>query len=302
MRLLIFGAGAVGSVVAARLSQNNDVSLVAREAHVRAIREHGLVLTGRTESTTTNLIACTAVAELPAPAPDFVLVTAKAHQTAQAVRELEPFWTTSIFVSLQNGLGNEELMAERASRVLGAVINQGATFLAPGRVFHAGESTSEIGPFQGTALEDASVLAARFQEVGIRARATADPRPPMWRKAVLNAAVNPLTALLGKKTGEILQDRELESAMAGIVRESVAVARATGIALEEEDILDSIREVARATPENKSSMFQDLEKGRRTEIDFINGAIAARAQALGMEAPLNDLLTRMIHVAQARPR
>lgn len=302
MRLLVFGAGAVGSVVAARLARENDVSLVAREAHVRAIQEHGLILTGRTVSTTSSLVARTSVAELPPPAPDFVLVTAKAHQTAEAVRELEPFWKTSIIVSLQNGLGNEELLAERASRVLGAVINQGATFLGPGRVFHAGESTTEIGPFQGTTLEDAAVLVSLLEAAGIRARATAHPMPPIWRKAVLNAAVNPLTALLRKKTGEILLDPELESAISGIVRESVGIARAAGVALEEDDILDSIREVARATPENKSSMFQDLEKGRRTEIDFINGAIAARARALGMEAPLNDLLTRMIHAAEARPR
>ena len=298
MRVLVFGAGAVGSVVAARLADGHDVSLIARASHVRAIREHGLVLSGRTEKTVRNLAACSGVSELSREAPEYVLVTAKAHQTEEAVRELSPYWGSSIFVSLQNGLGNEELMARRAERVLGAVINQGAILLEPGRVFHAGEATTEIGPFQGTSLADAGVLARVLDEAGIRARAVADIRPPMWRKVVLNAAVNPLTALLGKKTGELLHDPELEAAMAEIVQESVAIARASGVELEAGEILEAIREVARATPENRSSMLQDLERGRPTEIDFINGELARRARAMGLDAPRNELLTRLVRAAR----
>jgi 2-dehydropantoate 2-reductase len=298
MRCLVFGAGAVGSVIAGRLARGHDVSIVARESHVRAIEEHGLVLTGRTESTIRNVIARTTVAELPPEPPDYALVTVKAHQTMAALGELSRFWSTSVFVSLQNGLGNEELMAERAERVLGAVINVGAIFLGPGRVFHAGEALTEIGPFQGTAMEDAVKLARILDDAGIRTRAVEDIRPAMWRKVVLNAAFNPLTALLRLRHGELLAHPELESALRDIVRESVGIARASGVLLDEGDVLDAIREVARAAPENKSSMLQDLERGRPTEIDFLNGALAARGRALGLEAPRNELLTRLIRATQ----
>jgi 2-dehydropantoate 2-reductase len=298
VRCLVFGAGAVGSIIAARLADRHEVSVVARESHVRAIERDGLVLTGRTEATVRNLVARTSVAELSSPAPEYVLLTAKAHQTAEAVRELEPFWRSSIFVSLQNGLGNEELIAERADRVLAAVINQGAILLEPGRIFHAGEATTEIGPFRGTSIEDAIHLARDLDEAGIRARAVSDIRPPMWRKVILNAAVNPLSALLNKKTGELLGDPELEAAIVGIVRESVAIARATGVELEEGDVLEAIREVALAAPENKSSMLQDLERGRPTEIDFLNGALVRKAGELGLDASRNELLTHLIRATR----
>lgn len=296
MRFLVFGAGAVGSLVAARLSQRHDVSLVAREEHVRAIREHGLVVTGRTEIHVRAIEAATSVAELAGPAPDVVLLTAKAYQTAAATAALEPFWSRALFVSLQNGLGNEETLAEHCSRVLGAVINQGVTFLEPGKVFHAGEDETWIGPFSGTSRDDAEMVARALDESGIRARAvsTANVREAIWKKVVLNAAVNPLTALLRKKTGELTGDPDLEAAIRAIVDESVAIARAAGIALDADWILAWIRKVAEVTRDNKSSMLQDVERGRPTEIDSMNGALVERARALGLAAPRNELLTHLV--------
>lgn len=296
MRFLVFGAGAVGSLVAARLAQRHEVSLIAREEHTRAIRERGLLVTGRTEIHAKGIEAATSVAELAGPAPEVVLVTAKAYQTAAATAALEPFWSSALFVSLQNGLGNEETLAERCPRVLGAVINQGVTFLEPGKVFHAGEDETWIGPFSGTSADDAETVARALDECGIRARAVAEAkvREAIWRKVVLNAAVNPLTALLRKKTGELIGDPDLEAAIRAIVAESVVIARAAGIALEDDSILTWIRKVAEVTRDNKSSMLQDVERGRPTEIDSMNGALVERAKALGLAAPRNELLTRLV--------
>jgi 2-dehydropantoate 2-reductase len=296
MRFLVFGAGAVGSLVAARLAQHYSVSLVARDEHVRAIRERGLLVTGRTEIHARNIEAAASVAELRGPHPDVVLVTVKSYQTLTAREALEPFWSRSLFVSLQNGLGNEETLAERCSRVLGAVINQGAIFVEPGKVFHAGEDETWIGPFSGTTANDSERVARSLDESGIRARAVsgAELREAIWKKVVLNAAVNPLTALLGKKTGELLENVAIDSAIRAIVEESVAIARASGVALEEGPILEWIRRVAEATRENKSSMLQDVERGRPTEIDSMNGALVERARALGIPSPRNELLTLLV--------
>lgn len=300
MRFLVFGGGALGSVVAARLAGDHDVTLVARESHVAAIRERGLRITGHTERSGLSLRAVTSVDE-SVPAPDFVLVTTKSHASATAAEGASRFAERAIFVSLQNGLGNEDVLAGVAARVLAAVINQGATLLGPGRVHHAGARESYFGPFQGTGHADAERLAEVFRASGMEARAVTDIETRIWHKVVLNAAVNPLTALLGLRTGELLGDDDLEAAIAGIVGESVRIAKACGVTLDAAAIVETVRAVAAATRENKSSMLQDLERGRRTEIHEINGALAERARRAGVDAPRNELLAQLIASAERRP-
>ena len=299
MRFLVFGGGALGSVVAARLADDHDVTLVAREAHVAAIRERGLEVTGHTERSGLALRAVTSVDD-GVPAPDFVLVTTKSHGSAAAAEGASRFADQAIFVSLQNGLGNEEVLAGVAKRVLAAVINQGATLLEPGRVHHAGARESYFGPFQGTEPADAERLAEAFRAAGLEARAVADIETRIWHKVVLNAAVNPLTALLGLRTGELLGDEDLEAAIVAIVDESVRIAAACGVRLDGGAIVETVRAVAEATRENKSSMLQDLERGRRTEIHEINGALVERARRVGVEAPRNELLARLVASAERR--
>jgi len=294
MRIMVFGAGALGSLVAARLADAFDVTLVGRRDHVDAIRTSGLRVTGCTERHQTGIHAVT---EPDGGAPDFVLLTTKAHDTAAAVAA-PGFPTASIVVSLQNGLGNEEQLARRSGKVLGAVINQGVTYLEPGAVYHAGEGETELGAFQGTSLEEAELLASAFNEVGLPARTVLNIRERIWLKAVLNAAVNPVTALLRCRTGEILGDPELEAAIRAVVEESVEIAGAAGITLQEDAVLEKIWSVARATSDNKSSMLQDLERGRVTEIDAISGALVERARELGVPSPRNALLARLVRAAQ----
>ena len=298
MRFIVFGAGAVGSVVAARLAEVHEVSLVGRQDHVDAIRERGLRISGHTQIEQRSLTAVTHADELDDTPPDTILLTVKSYDTEAAAKALARFSEASIFVSLQNGLGNEEVIARHATKVLGAVINQGATFLGPGEVFHAGAGVGELGPFAGTSMEDAESVAAAFEAAGLPAHAVEDIEARIWAKVVLNTAVNPLTALLNKRTGELLGDPALEDALSIVVEESVAIAAACGVALNATEILEKIRVVAEATRDNKSSMLQDLEKGGRTEIDAMNGALVARAREHGVPAPVNTLLTHMVRAAE----
>ena len=297
MRFMVFGAGAMGSLVAARLADAHEVSLVGRETHVDAIRRDGLRVTGRSERHQTGIHAMTTV---EGAAPDVVLVTTKSYDTERAADALQSFAKDAIFVSLQNGLGNEEMLAQHAERVLGAVINHGVTFLEPGVVFHAGEGDIVLGPFHGTTVEDAERVARGFRDVGLSVQTVDRVMDHVWRKAVLNACVNPLTALLGKRTGELLGDEPLEEAMRAIVLETVAVAHACGADVDAGGVLAKIRIVAVATRDNKSSMLQDLQLGRRTEIDAINGEIVARARAHGLPVPRNELLFQLVRSAEKK--
>ena len=296
MKFLIFGTGALGSLLAARLAQDNDVTIIGRAEHIKAIRKHGLRVTGKTELCQTKLRTMTNIED--SPIPDAILVTVKAYDTHRAVASLARFYHSSSFISLQNGLGNEEVMARHAKKVLGAVINQGVTLLGPGEIFHAGTGSTEFGLYSGTTIEDVAPIVSSFKKAGMPASIVDDIRTHIWLKAVLNAAVNPLTALLRIKTGKLLDGGPLETAIRSIVLESVAIAKSSDTHLDEEEVLKIIRRVIEATQANKSSMLQDLEKGRRTEIDAINGAIVEIARANDVPHPVNALLTNLIRAAE----
>lgn len=294
MRFLIFGAGAMGSFVGGLLARRHEVTLVGRPDHVEAIRRHGLSVSGRTDLE----IRLRAVEEVSQDEPaDVVVVTVKSYDTRAAMDALEPLWGHATFLSLQNGLGNVELLAECAERVLGGVTYSGVTFLGPGRIEHAGTGDTVLGPFRGTSLAEADRLASAFRESGIETSVTESIETTLWRKAVVNACFNPLTGLLQVRSGGLASSRSLSACSRLIVREALAVARAAGVALDETELLERVRAVSLATARNKSSMLQDMQKGRRTEIDAINGAIARMGAERGIDCPVNRVLTLLVKAA-----
>jgi 2-dehydropantoate 2-reductase len=289
--ILVFGAGALGSLFGGLLSQHNDVTLVARASHVEAIRSGGLRIAGITEMT----CRVSAFEEVPLDlAPDVVLVTTKAYDTQDAVGQLEPFHGSAVFVSFQNGMGNEEAIAARASRVLGGVTSHGATLPEPGVVNHAGVGDTVVGPFKGVTMEEAREIADILTKSGIQTRVSDDIRRDLWMKLIVNCGINPLTAVTGVPNGGLLQVRELRNAMERAVREAVAVARAEGVAIEQDEAMERTVEVARLTAENRSSMLSDVERGRRTEIDAITGHVVSLAEAHGLEVPASRTLLSLV--------
>ncbi len=237
-------------------------------------------------------IPALAAAECAGFRPDFVLVTVKSGDTSEAARTLDrALGPRPPRVSLQNGLGNEEILAAGGAPVIGAVTNNGATLRASGEVFHAGIGEVLLG---GSPGEAARRLAACLVAVGLPARAVEDIGKPLWDKAILNAAVNPVTALLGLRTGELLADPGRALVVRRLVDEGCRVARAAGADCAPAEVLAQVRRVAARTPENRSSMLQDLERGRATEIGAISGVIGARGRAAGIPTPWNDLMVRLI--------
>ena len=300
-RFLVFGAGATGSVFAARLASRHEVAVTARGARLETIRRDGLRVTGATEAAV-RLPAAASPEELADFRPDFALVTVKSSDTAEAAAALDRLPDDPVRVSLQNGLGNEEILADGGHPVLGAVTNNGATLREDGEVFHAGLGEVVLGAFSPDTPADAAArLAAHFRAVGFPARETEDIRKPLWEKVILNAAVNPVTALLGLRTGELLADPGRRLVVSRVAAEACRVAGSEGVPCEPGEVEATIRRVAAATPENRSSMLQDLERGRRTEIDAINGVISARGRAAGVPTPWNDLLLRLVRRREAAP-
>lgn len=296
MRFLVFGAGALGSLVGGLLSRRHETILVGRTAHVEAIRRHGLRITG-----TSDLVVHPGAQEgvTGSEDPDVVLVAVKAYDTPPAAEALRPFWTTALFLSLQNGLGNEETLAARARRVLGGVTNQGVTFVGPGEVRHAGVGASYVGPFQGAGREEAEAVARAFQAAGMDCHAVEDIRRELWLKALVNACINPLTALLRAPNGVLRGAGPLREIVEAVVAEGVRVATLHGIDLEAGTVLERLEGVVAATAGNRSSMLQDLERGRRTEIEAINGAIVRLAAEKGFPVPTNRLLADLIRAAES---
>lgn len=296
MEILVFGAGAMGSLLGGLLSVRHDVLLVGREEHVEAIRARGLRISGKT----VRLVHPRAATRAPAAFhPQLVLVSTKAYDTASAMSSLKRFSKSSIFLTLQNGLDNPDIIARTAERVVAGTVSHGVTWLRPGDVRHAGVGDLIIGPWKGVTPTEVVRVRDLFDEAGLPATISDDVRSELWGKVVVNAAINPLAALAGVPNGRLVQDRSLARLLDDVGREALAVARAAGARLDSAEILRRTRLVARRTAANRASMLQDLDRHRRTEIDAITGAILREAERRGIDAPLNRALYALVRAREA---
>lgn len=300
MRIAIVGAGAMGSLFGGLLASVAQVELVDpwRE-HVEAIRRDGLRLV---EPDGDQLIRVSATADPTEVGPtDLAIVFLKSHQTGWgaevASRILKP---DGLALTLQNGLGNRDVLA----RVLGdarawqGVTAHGATLLGPGRVRHAGRGPTHL-EIRPEIAERAKEVAALFQQAGIETHLSPDLDSLIWGKLVVNVGINALTGILRVPNGRLGEIDAARALMDAAVQEAVQVARAKGIALPYDDPINKVHDVCVATAANRSSMLQDVLRGSPTEIDVINGAIVREADKLGLQAPVNKMLTGFIKAIEA---
>jgi len=312
-RVVVAGAGAVGSVVGGLLAADgHEVLLVGRDPHMAAIARDGLHVTGlfgdrrSAPGATTDLAAAD-------QAVDAVFVSVKSHATAAVAATLAR-WRAQppLVVSLQNGLGNVETLAAAlgGERVLGARVIFGAVVPEPGTAHVTVNARPvAIGPLRaaGDALfAHAERVAALLQAAGIPAEALASVEPLLWEKALYNCGLNPLGALHGLTYGEVVASRELRPVLDAAIDEGFAVARASGIALPWREAAE-FRAYFHATlvpptAAHRSSMRQDLEAGRRTEVDAIGGAIVRAGKRTGVPTPVNARLVAALHDAERTRR
>lgn len=302
MKIVVVGAGAMGSLFGGLLAHaGEEVWLVDLwQAHIEAIQSQGLVLEEPEGPLTLPLRATTDVASVGKA--DLVLLFVKAYDTERAVTQslvLEK--EDTLFLSLQNGLGNGELISQHVdpSRVLLGVTNHGATVLGPGRIRHAGRGKSYLGALQGGRTNRLEGIARVFGQAGLETELTDQIEELIWEKLLVNVGINALAALTGLKNGELLDHPETMRLMEAMVSEAVQVARAKGVAVIS-DPFPKVLEVARATAANRCSMGQDLDRRRRTEIDVINGAVVREATRLGIPVPYNEMITALVKVIERR--
>jgi 2-dehydropantoate 2-reductase len=297
VRVCVVGCGAVGSLFAANLAQLEDVDVWAYdldEAHVRAINEHGLQLSGAGE-VVGRLRATTEAGELP-PC-DFGIVATKAMHTSAAVASTAHAFADGCVASVQNGLGNEEEIAAHVERVVRGTTFPAGRLVEPGRVQWDVRGDTTFGPFEPSPapLGEVERLAEACTRAGMPSEAVADARGPQWRKVIFNAATNPIGALTGLTHGRVCEDPELRRLVSVLVDEGKAVAAAQAIELDAdpEALIDHAARPDVAY-DHKASMLQDVQAHRPTEIDFLNGGIVRFGREQGVPTPLNEAIVALV--------
>jgi 2-dehydropantoate 2-reductase len=302
MRVCVVGCGAVGSLFAANLAQLEDVEIWAydlSQPHVDAINAKGLALTGagevvgkvRATSNPTDLPPC-----------DFGIVATKAMHTEAAIAVTAHAFAAGAAASVQNGVGNEEVIARHVSRVIRGTTFPAGRILEPGVVQWDVKGDTTLGPFESSpaTAEEIERLADACSRGGMPTTAVADARPAQWRKVLFNSATNPVGALTGLTHGRVCERPDLRALVTALVDEGKAVAAAQGITLDAdpEDLIDHAARRAVAY-DHKASMLQDVEARRLTEIDFLNGGIGRFGREHGIPTPLNDAVTALVKGLEA---
>ena len=301
MRVCIVGCGAVGSLFAANLAQLGDVEVWAYDlsrAHVDAINEHGLRLSGAGD-VLGRLRATSEAAELP-PC-EFGIVATKAMHTEAAIAATAHAFSEGYVATVQNGLGNEETIAGNVERVIRGTTFPAGKLLGPGHVQWDVKGDTTFGPYdERTPLAEVERLADACTRAGMPADAVDDARGPQWRKVIFNASTNPIGALTGLTHGRVCERPDLRALVTGLVDEGKAVAAAQDIELDAdpEELIDHA-----AKPEvaygHKASMLQDVEARRQTEVDYLNGGIVRFGQERGVPTPLNAAIQALVKGVEA---
>lgn len=297
MRICIVGCGAVGSLFAANLAQLDDVEVWAYDPwreHVDAINANGLRLSGAGD--VVGRVRATAdPSELPAC--DFGIVATKSMHTSAALATTAHAFEQGAVCSVQNGAGNEELIAEHVKEVIRGTTFPAGHIVEPGHVGWDTRGDTHIGAFEPSPapFEKVQALADACTRGGMPTHALEDARGAQWRKLIFNAASNAIAALTGFTHGRIAEFPPTRALAWAVMAEGRAVSEAQAIVLDmsPEELFDHAarKDVAYG---HKPSMLQDIEAGRETEIDFLNGAIVAFGERYGVDAPLNRALTALI--------
>ncbi len=302
MKIAIVGAGAMGSLFGAMLSERAEVFLVdINEEHVEAIRKNGLAVLHMDGSTSVHeILASCRPEEIPAKA-DLAIVFTKSYHTRDAAETARSVLHASgAALTLQNGVGNIEVIREVLGdeNAVAGVTSHGGDFMGPGKVRHAGKGPTHISA-SSEKKELLDKVVRTFCAAGIETTLSDDVDSLVWGKLIVNVGINALTAIFRVKNGIVGKTPECVRIMEQAVAEAVAVADALGIELPYENPCARVVEVCEATAANRASMLQDILKGARTEIGAINGAIVAKGAALGIETPANRFLTQIVEALEA---
>jgi 2-dehydropantoate 2-reductase len=304
MRIAILGAGAMGGIFGGGLAASGgSVVLVDNSPPlVERLRTRGLVLVTDEGERTLDVDASDDPAAVGVV--DAVIVFVKSYQTEAALEFAVPLiGPDTVVATLQNGWGNGDVIARRvpAERVVIGINYHSGTVLEPGRVAHTNTGPTRIGPLAGADTSAADRLAEPLRAAGFEVEVTPDIRRQVWRKLTLNSAALPVAALTRLHAGA-MADGPPFRLVEELARETVTVGHAMGFELDPDQEVDYVRTILVGAGDGKASMLQDVEAGRRTEIEVVNGAVASIAADLGIAAPLNHAMADLVRgYEQAHP-
>ena len=295
MNVAVMGAGAVGCYYGAMLARaGHSVTLVGRQQHVDAVTDRGLFLeTSRLQ----EYIPMRATTEPSGVADaDLVLFSVKSADTEMAGREIAPHLKEGVVIlSLQNGVDNaERLQAVIERTVVPAAVYVATEMAGPGYVKHHGRGELVIG-----LSSQSAAVAASFTAAGIPTTVSENVIAALWSKLILNCAYNALSAVSQLPYGRLLEVDGVKAVMKDVVEECLSVARRTGVAVPA-NVLEPVLALASTMPDQYSSTAQDLARGKKSEIDFLNGFVVRRGKEFGIPTPANQALYTMVKLLEAK--
>jgi len=296
-RILIVGAGAMGGLYAAYLAKLADVAVLDTNGeHIDAIRRDGLVLTGRTESTT-RLTAFASAAEMSKRRFDAAIILVKSQATGAALRSIRPVLEgRPVLVTFQNGMGNEEALMQNGDLdVAHGVSFEAARYVSPGRVHHLEHGQdSWLGPARGK-VDSVAWLGDLMTKSGLPTRLVADPRGAIWGKLIFNSVMNPVGAVVQGVNAARYDVPEMRALIDDMAAECIRVAEALGVklAFDPMHLVKKMRSGEVPAGKHGGSMAQDIEAGRETELEAMTGYIVRKAKELGVPVPVTESVYRM---------
>ncbi|UCD13607.1 MAG: 2-dehydropantoate 2-reductase [Thermoplasmatales archaeon] len=299
MNIVILGAGAIGSLFGALLLKKNNVTLIGRTPHINAIRKNGLTIKGKTQLNV-KIPGEDLIDKVEVP-PDLLILTVKSFDTMSAIHQAKQIIDDdTVVLSMQNGLDNLAAIERVVDRkqIIAGVTTHGTFFSQPGVIIHTGKGNSVLGELNGKKTVRVENIAYVFNESNIETHVSDDIVKEIWVKAIINSSINPLTAIFQCKNGYLLQNPVLGKIVEKICMESTSVANAHGINIPYQDTIQKTKNVIRSTSENYSSMLQSVKKGKKTEIDSINGKIVYIGRKHAIDALLNEILIHLVKSGQ----
>ncbi|MFA4988992.1 MAG: 2-dehydropantoate 2-reductase, partial [Candidatus Omnitrophota bacterium] len=233
---------------------------------------------------------------------DLALICVKSFDTKKAVERIKPLLQENTkIMTMQNGLGNIEIISELAGeeRVIGGVTSEASTLIETGRIMHCGKGESLIGTLSGKTPVEIRQIRESFNKAGLQTKASRDIKSLIWSKLIVNSGINALSAITRLPNGKLTEFEGTKRLLREAVSEAAKVAKRKRIKLVYDDPLAKAEAVCESTAQNISSMLQDILNRRRTEIDFINGAIVRIGQELGITVPTNRLLTDLVKTIES---
>lgn len=300
MKISIIGSGAMGSLFGALLTQSGQevVLIDIRQDHVDAINSLGLGVESGGKTRRLAINASTRIED--GQNADLIIIFVKSFQTQEAaVAARQCLNETGSVLTLQNGMGNADIISAviPPDQVVAGTTSHGATLLGPGLIHHAGTGPTVIGPWSETSSSNLEAIKDLFCKAGIQTQLEYNIHQIIWKKLVINVGINAISALTGIKNGQIVDAPPTANLVHRAVQEASDVAFAHGVKLPD-DIVEHVFTAAKETGPNRSSMGQDVDNGRRTEIDAINGAVVRLAKNKNIAVPVNQTLTSLIEIFQ----